>query len=226
MEQGDGAEVRPRRGRQPVAIDLAAVRSKFALPQQQAAQQLGISLTSLKQVCRKLGLTRWPYRRASRTLSHSASKPSGKEASPDQEGHRELSGQVIAAPRLAPMQQRLAPLSPFTADLSWSQARGLSDNVVEGGGVWPPNASAAAPTILPSLHTVLNCSANIPIPPEGIGLGPVGRTQEAAEGLARLLAAAEEQVCVCVCVCVCGWVGGCMCIPAITDFGSGPTSEH
>lgn len=203
VEQGDGAEVRPRRGRQPVAIDLAAVRSKFALPQQQAAQQLGISLTSLKQACRKLGLTRWPYRRASRTLSHGALKPSGKEASPDQEGHRELSGQV-AAQRLAPMQQRLAPLRPFTADLRCSQARGLCDNVLEAGRVWLPNASAAAPTILPSLHAVLSCWANTPIPSEGIGLhstapipsegigaGLVGRSQEAAEGLGHLLAAAE-----------------------------------
>jgi len=59
-------QAQPKRGRQPVAIDLTAVRSHFALPQQQAAQELGISLTSLKQVCRKLGLSRWPYRRASR----------------------------------------------------------------------------------------------------------------------------------------------------------------
>lgn len=52
-----------RRGRPPIQIDVAAVQSMFDRPQPAAALCLGISLTSLKLVCRKLGLVRWPYRR-------------------------------------------------------------------------------------------------------------------------------------------------------------------
>ncbi len=46
-----------------MALNLEAVQAKFNLPQQEAARALGISVTSLKQVCRKLGVTRWPYHR-------------------------------------------------------------------------------------------------------------------------------------------------------------------
>lgn len=54
----------PQRGRSPVALDLAAVQALFPMPQQDAATKLGISLTSLKHVCRELGLKRWPYHRS------------------------------------------------------------------------------------------------------------------------------------------------------------------
>ena len=64
----------PQRGRQPVALDLAAVQAKFQLPQRDAARNLGISLTSLKQVCRKLGLRRWPYHRPKNTRGIQAKK--------------------------------------------------------------------------------------------------------------------------------------------------------
>ena len=55
----------PPKGRKPMALDLAALQDKFTLPQPDAARKLGVSLTSLKHVCRKLGLKRWPYRRHS-----------------------------------------------------------------------------------------------------------------------------------------------------------------
>ena len=60
-----------------MALDLAAMQDKFTLPQEEAARELGISLTSLKQVCRKLGLKRWPYRPASvRARKKQFSRPS------------------------------------------------------------------------------------------------------------------------------------------------------
>jgi len=52
------------RGRPPVKVDLAALQTMFDRPQPAAAHSLGISLTSLKLVCRRLGLSRWPYKRA------------------------------------------------------------------------------------------------------------------------------------------------------------------
>ena len=52
------------RGRPPVKVDLEALQTMFDRPQPAAAHSLGISLTSLKLVCRRLGLSRWPYKRA------------------------------------------------------------------------------------------------------------------------------------------------------------------
>ena len=52
-----------RRGRPPIKLDWAAVKPFLGIPQPEAAKALGISLTSLKLVCRKQGLTKWPYRR-------------------------------------------------------------------------------------------------------------------------------------------------------------------
>jgi hypothetical protein len=53
----------PAKGRAPILVSYQAIASFFGQPQNDAARQLGISLTTLKQVCRKLGLTRWPYMR-------------------------------------------------------------------------------------------------------------------------------------------------------------------
>ena len=44
-------------------LSYQGVASLFGRPQTEAAERLGISLTSLKEVCRKLGVPRWPYRR-------------------------------------------------------------------------------------------------------------------------------------------------------------------
>ena len=60
---GDSLAAAPEKGRQPVELHMQTVAARFALPQAEAAQELGISLTALKQVCRKLGICRWPYRR-------------------------------------------------------------------------------------------------------------------------------------------------------------------
>ena len=43
-------------------VDLVMLRSKFYLRLSDAAKSFGISVTSLKQVCRKLGFKRWPRR--------------------------------------------------------------------------------------------------------------------------------------------------------------------
>ena len=51
------------RGRAPLQVDEHAVASLFGLPQGEAAQKLGVSITAMKQLCRKLGIERWPYTR-------------------------------------------------------------------------------------------------------------------------------------------------------------------
>jgi len=53
----------PEKGRLPIRMDLDSIRMLFGMRQPEAAKRLAISLTALKQVCRKLGITRWPYHR-------------------------------------------------------------------------------------------------------------------------------------------------------------------
>jgi len=57
------------KGRSPMLLSYQAVASLFGRPQTDAALRLGISLTSLKQVCRKLGVLRWPYTRPRKAAS-------------------------------------------------------------------------------------------------------------------------------------------------------------
>jgi hypothetical protein len=58
--------VAPEKGRAPLKVGIVAVRAHFGRPQSQAATELGLSLTALKQICRKLGVPRWPYQRPSK----------------------------------------------------------------------------------------------------------------------------------------------------------------
>ncbi|EKX50756.1 hypothetical protein GUITHDRAFT_103347 [Guillardia theta CCMP2712] len=58
-------QARPRAShrRDHIRLDLSTVSSLYHLKQVEAAKLLGISLTSLKSGCRRLGIERWPYRR-------------------------------------------------------------------------------------------------------------------------------------------------------------------
>jgi hypothetical protein len=47
-------------------VDLETLKSKFGMRLSDAAKSLGISMTSFKQVCRKLGVARWPRSQRSR----------------------------------------------------------------------------------------------------------------------------------------------------------------
>lgn len=49
--------------RNPLEFTIESIQSVCNMPQSKAAQELSISVTTLKQVCRRLGLRRWPYRR-------------------------------------------------------------------------------------------------------------------------------------------------------------------
>jgi len=72
-----GDNVFPEKGRLPVKVDQQTIENYFAMPQPAACKALAISLTALKQVCRKLGIARWPYqrpcKRGKRYLSRTAS---------------------------------------------------------------------------------------------------------------------------------------------------------
>jgi hypothetical protein len=95
-----GDDIFPEKGRLPVKVDRETVESLFGVPQPDAARALGISLTSLKQVCRKLGVTRWPYQRtiiSASSMGGMSSAASGSRAS----GGAASSSQHVVAPASA-----------------------------------------------------------------------------------------------------------------------------
>ncbi|EKX35385.1 hypothetical protein GUITHDRAFT_118406 [Guillardia theta CCMP2712] len=47
----------------PVDLDQNAIVSLFHLRQTDAARRLGLSLSSLKVACRRIGINKWPYNR-------------------------------------------------------------------------------------------------------------------------------------------------------------------
>ena len=53
----------PAKGRPAMQLGYSAVAALFDMTQAEAAQRLGISITALKGVSRKLGISRWPYKR-------------------------------------------------------------------------------------------------------------------------------------------------------------------
>ena len=63
----------PRRGREPVLIHRKQLEALYHMKQHEAASKLGISITSIKQACRKLGIMRWPYERGNNANKSSCS---------------------------------------------------------------------------------------------------------------------------------------------------------
>ena len=66
----------PPRGRAPIELTLEAICGLFDRPQAQAAQALDISTTTMKQVCRKLNIVRWPFRRSKPRGVQQSAQPS------------------------------------------------------------------------------------------------------------------------------------------------------
>jgi len=60
----------PIRGRLSIRVDRRSICLLFGIRQTEAAKRLAISLTALKQACRRLGIDRWPYRRPYKRGSH------------------------------------------------------------------------------------------------------------------------------------------------------------
>jgi len=52
-----------KRRRDPLAFTLEAIEQYYDVAQADAANELGVSVTTMKQICRRLGIGRWPYRR-------------------------------------------------------------------------------------------------------------------------------------------------------------------
>ena len=77
------------RSSKPVFLDEATVSKFFHLPLYKAAAKLGISNTSLKTACRKVGLKKWPYR----TIIAAARRTTPSSSSTVSNSYRLLQGE-------------------------------------------------------------------------------------------------------------------------------------
>jgi len=69
--QGGGlAEEEENEKRKKTDIGLETLSQYFHLTQAEACKALGLGGTSLKKVCRRLGIERWPHRKVSDPLGH------------------------------------------------------------------------------------------------------------------------------------------------------------
>ena len=74
-------------------LDRRRLESLFHLPQPQAAQAVGVSLTTFKASCRRLGVRRWPYKKAGRSGGEAEATTSPLLAhAEDQESRQRLMG--------------------------------------------------------------------------------------------------------------------------------------
>lgn len=65
--------------REPICINFDTIKPYFMLPQKLAAAHLGLSLTALKSVCRKLGISKWAQVRANETMRVTEEAGSGPQ---------------------------------------------------------------------------------------------------------------------------------------------------
>jgi len=80
-----GSQPKPEKNRLPAEFSFATIAKHFKLPQTQAAHLMGVSITSIKLICRRLGIERWPYRRGNkrRKASSLSSQSSFRAVSPE-----------------------------------------------------------------------------------------------------------------------------------------------
>jgi len=64
--EAPSACARSKRQRHPTGFTYAKIAQAFDRPQAEAAAAFGISITTMKHICRRFGLDRWPYRRPRR----------------------------------------------------------------------------------------------------------------------------------------------------------------
>ena len=66
---------RKKLGRPALFLNKRDITALLHMPQPAAAQQLRVSLSSLKRECRRLGIRHWPYKRSGKNLIHPDTSP-------------------------------------------------------------------------------------------------------------------------------------------------------
>jgi len=139
------------RGAPVLVLSLSRIESLFHLPLGQAAAQIGLCRTALKNACRKCGIARWPFRgrgsRVRRASTVSPSSPDINHSTPpshDPQGEHELT----VANSLSDMES-----FPTESRSMFSQVDALSP------AQWAFSASSSAASNAPPAHTPLTRDA-------------------------------------------------------------------
>ena len=106
----------PAKGRPAMQLGYSAVAAFFDIPQGEAAQRLGISLTALKTVSRKLGISRWPYMRMKKVYARAKTlAPSGGLQAGERFRHESQSAQSDDSSHISSAASRLPGECPSSA---------------------------------------------------------------------------------------------------------------
>jgi len=114
----------------PVELTREVLTSKFHMRLSDAAKSLGISITSFKQVCRKLGLARWPRRLQSHPTRTGADAASNPRAESDDNNSDDMSSTTTTyaeenAPAPSESRKRRAEPAAMQQTGPWAHAQAI-----------------------------------------------------------------------------------------------------
>mmetsp|Transcript_45223 Transcript_45223/g.106513 ORF Transcript_45223/g.106513 Transcript_45223/m.106513 type:complete len:175 (+) Transcript_45223:199-723(+) len=139
----------------PRQIGLQELRGYFSLPEKEVAAQLGVCLTSLKKLCRAVGLHRWPYRKVESARRKKAQEEGTAEESCSRSPSEASGASTLATPRASSSPTQLRPeAGPSVvrrpeAGPSVKRARFGTRPGPEAGSSWPPKPRRNSPEIAP-----------------------------------------------------------------------------
>eukprot|EP00761_Pharyngomonas_kirbyi_P011817 gb/GECH01011843.1/.p1 GENE.gb/GECH01011843.1/~~gb/GECH01011843.1/.p1 ORF type:complete len:320 (+),score=104.21 gb/GECH01011843.1/:1-960(+) len=105
-------------------LSLSDLKPYFSLPETKAAKKLGMSLSTLKKTCRRLGISRWPYRKLKSIQLHIKRNRSDKNKLETLYKMNEMiMGDPQTASRISKYEVRAARLTPKNQELldDWVQ---------------------------------------------------------------------------------------------------------
>jgi len=140
-----------------VKLDLQTISPLFARRQEEAAAFLGLSLTSLKAACRKLGIFRWPYTRPG-YVSHGSNLAFVQHVATSH----------VAGEFLEPSNTSSSISSPESATVSLTpndDADSIEVSASEGDGGYDMEADCVSDGLLDNkwLSWYVNCDENSPV---------------------------------------------------------------
>jgi hypothetical protein len=160
----------------PVELTKEMLKSKFDMRLSDAAKSLGMSITSFKQACRKLGLARWPRRPHSRPPRTGASAASIRRADSDDEDYIDKEAPAESRKRRAEpaaMQQASPGAHAQALPSLWPAVNGGSKQPKHD---MPASCVAGGESCLGSQHTVRGAESH------GLASGAGRRNAPSASG--------------------------------------------
>lgn len=126
---GEPSQQAPR-GRHPLEFNLNIVASMFNMPQGLAARKLDVSVTTMKQICRRLGIERWPYTRKGRRFVRKAIGKHESESSGSSENDSAKVTHVLECSSRLPESEYTCTGPTYSVHTSWFHPLCSSDSFI------------------------------------------------------------------------------------------------